>query len=565
MWDLISNFVKAKTAELKVAVKTNAIALAALEESNDIVTERPGGIGWDVIGRLEKGLAEVDQKTVVAQARRFFRFDPNGRAAIMNALKYIMGRGVTITPKSDDPKVNHVWREFWTSPRNKMERRQFEIVTRALRDGNCLLQYFTQDETGSRTWKTTVRFRDPMLLQKPTIEFVGTTAQGSNGIVVDRDDIETPTQYWFKNQFDQNKYEMVEAAKIQHIKIGVDSDQKMGEPMIQAVMDLFTYYKQWLKARILLNKIRTAVALIKKVKGSSSDVSRISATLPSSSTTRVGETKTQQIRPMSVFVANEGVEYEMMSHNINATDAAEDGRTMITRMAGGTGQPEYAFGDASNANFASSLVSESPFVKEIQYWQQVFEFEFKEMFRRVIQAAVDAGVLSAPKESSPFDTPELVEQDQEPDENEKDEAPEPEEKESEAELFFGCDIQWPEIIHRDIKQNTDAVIAQRDAGLISDATASAALGYDYEEEVRKQRKIEEEAEDGSNPFKQPQQAAGVLDDEDAEGEMEIDKEARAVMATLSPEEKQKVMAMKPEEIAKYLSSKNGKSKQGVAQ
>ncbi len=72
--------------------------------------------------------------------------------------------------------------------------------------------------------------------------------------------------------------------------------------------------------------------------------------------------------------------------------------------------------------------------------------------------------------------------------------------ESELELFFGCDVEWPEIIHRDPKEQTDALVMARNEGWISDKTASEKLGFDYAEEVRKQQQIEEQADKEGNPL-----------------------------------------------------------------
>ncbi len=582
MFKLIKNLYEAKTSELALRSRENSVALSALQEASSYITERPGGAGWDLVGRMEKGLTDGEEQSMIAKARQFFRFDPLGRPAIWNAVKYIMGRGVTITPKSDDPKVWFVWRDFWTSERNKMELRQFEIILRMLRDGNTLLQFFNKDENGLPTWKTTVRFRDPLLLRKPTLEYMGTMMNGTHGIMVDPDDIETAVAYWFMNQVDRTKFEKVEAKDILHIKIFADSDQKMGESMIQPVMKLFTHYNQWLENRIILNKVRTAVALIKKVTGTSADVSRIANTIPKSSTQPAGQDKTKNIRPGSVYVANAGVEYQMLSPNLQASDAAEDGRNIVVRIGGGVGMPEFIFGDASNSNFASTMIAESPFVKEIQYWQTFSEYFFKLIFRRVIENAVAAGVLTAPKETTLDDIgkegAEIREATEPPVPGDEpgDEGGKPGEKaqkkpkkamgrhkheETDFERFFGCDLQWPEIIHREIKATTDAVIAQRDAGIISDPTACAVLGYDYDEEMRKQRMILEDAETNGNPFMQ-----GHGDElEDALGDADEKGEIDEIMNSLNDEEKESLKTMASgEDVMKFLQARKPTAKKVAA-
>ncbi|HEY6019109.1 MAG TPA: hypothetical protein VIY48_04190, partial [Candidatus Paceibacterota bacterium] len=55
-----------------------------------------------------------------------------------------------------------------------------------------------------------------------------------------------------------------------------------------------------------------------------------------------------------------------------------------------------------------------------------------------------------------------------------------------------CKIVFPEIVHRDLKQETDALTIQKNEGALSMRTYSARLDLDYEQE---QQFIEQEAEE----------------------------------------------------------------------
>jgi len=96
----------------------------------------------------------------------------------------------------------------------------------------------------------------------------------------------------------------------------------------------------------------------------------------------------------TVITASKGVTYKMLSPNIQASDVAEDGRAMLLSIAAAVGFPEMIFtSDYSNANYSSSLIAQNPFVREIEDWQDYFVTFYKNIFRVVIQNAIDFGPL----------------------------------------------------------------------------------------------------------------------------------------------------------------------------
>ena len=573
MIELIRSWYRRKVAEGEVALEETRNANLArkqlssvLLEASNFVTERPDAGGWELSGRPYPYMGHIptDQWSMLRKCRYNTRFDPNGRAALMNMVYYIIGEGVKITPQSKDERIHRLWREFWNSPRNKMAQRQAEIVLRTLRDGESFIEYFNTDESNTPTGKTTVRFRDPELCQDPGLEYAGPGSAGYQGIKCDPDDPETPIEYYFKHSYAVSDVDVLPAARIQHIKIFSDSEQKRGESYLQAALDSFTQYKEWLRYRIILNKVRTAIVLIRKIEGGTSDdVKAIASKISTSSTAKTGETRKQMPPPGTIINANAGVDYKFESANINATDAAEDGRSLKLQMAAACNEPEYVFGDASNANYASTLIAESPFVKGVRFWQTFFEQHLKEMFRRVVKAAVDAGKLQAPPEDDPFveagvkvmseasnpgapaNSPKgAAANGSESNRSGKGSPEEPASQISEAEAFWGCDVQWPEVVHRDIKETTDAMVAQVNAGLVSEPTASSILGHDYDEEVRRQQVVE--AEKDTNPFKTSGQDENAPDDE----------EMADLMSGLSPEESQQILKSNdPGQIVALLRSR----------
>ena len=68
-------------------------------------------------------------------------------------------------------------------------------------------------------------------------------------------------------------------------------------------------------------------------------------------------------------------------------------------------------------------------------------------------------------------------------------------EEVQVETSLECQVEFPPLIHREVKEETEALVMQRQSGWISDQTASASLGYDYEQERAEIDKAERETMD----------------------------------------------------------------------
>lgn len=570
MIDLFWHWYRGKAAQLKYDRASMELQESILKEASNIVVDRPDRDGFTrMFGATdrEKGHLQSNQLEMIRKAREMERWNAEVHGIIATMINYIMGKGLSITPKTDDPMVWYVWKEFWSSDRNRMALRQFEIVKRLFRDGEVFIEFFSDLISG----KTTIRFIDPLLVRAPIAPGQIASEAQKNGIETDPEDVERVIQYHVQSRVNENEFRQIPAERMLHIKINSDSDQKRGETFVQSIMQLVKHYEQWLENRILLNKMRSAIVLIKKVEGTPTEVAKLAKTIPNASNVASGETKKQMIRGGTMITEGPGVTYRMEAPNINASDVKEDGRNIKLSMATGTNLPEYMLGDASNANFASTLIAESPFVKGIESWQIFLEYWIGKLYRMVIQNAVNAGILTAPNDEEYINKlkqvrtlGEQVEPEKTPSENGNGGEEEPKEDpkakmlgelmpngkmEMPSEVFFGCDMTWPEIVHRNIKEQTDALAVARSSGWVSDPTASSALGYDYAEEVRKQQQVEEEAEISGNPLLGKQGGMGD------EGEM--DKEMQDLMANMTPEEKEEFMAKRKEKAGVNGNGNNG--------
>jgi len=164
----------------------------------------------------------------------------------------------------------------------------------------------------------------------------------------------------------------------------------------------------------------------------------------------------------TVITTGKGVEYSMLSPNIQAADAKDDGRNMLLAVAAGVGFPDMILtADYSHSNYASSLIAQNPFVREIEDWQDFLEDDYKEIFARVVRAGKEKGNIPVGESED-------------------------------------CEIIWPPMILADILKNNQAREIMHRNKIISKKT------WQMKEELNpaaEERNMEEEQ--GKDVYKQP--------------------------------------------------------------
>jgi len=452
MFEFISAWLEKKRYERE----RYRFARKRLVEASSFLRDEDEG-EYQLIASGGKDFSELDQKTMLERARELWKSNPHARGIVRTLEKFVLGRGVRIIAHDENPRVQEWWDEF--AHENDFERRTREIVRRSFRDGECFLRYFVNEETG----RVKLRFLEPEEIADPE-------GRVSYGIETDPDDIETPLRYFRARN--GRLIEIIPARFIQHIKILVDSNVKRGLSFLYVVMPLISKYEQWLNDRIVLNKIRSAVAIIRKVSAPRGELTAFS---------REGLTdagRRRMWKPGSIITVSEGVDYQILSPNLQAHDVQYDGRNILLAIASGCGLAEYMVSaDASNANYASTMVAESPSVREFEDWQQFFEVEFAEIFRRVISAGIEMGALPAEKEVTYYETGEDGVRVS---------------RRKQVKTSLSCDVLFPPLVHRNIKEETEALRMHKEMGIVSNHTLAGKLGYDYRVELEKMRKEEGE-------------------------------------------------------------------------
>ncbi len=466
---------------------------------------------WYKIGDIdgEKELSEEDRGRLLRNSRDRYWKTPEFGSLINSAKGYIIGKGIVYIADDENPVVQEMLDAFWNHPRNTMELRQKEIVLRALRDGEVFIRLFV-DKPGM----TYLRFVEPEQILS---------------ITTDKNDVEEPESYhreWMKKDETEVSKEDIPADEMVHIKLGVDMSMMRGRPYLERIIKRSIQLEQFIEGRIRKNRIASAYILEKVLKGPGATAEQVSSTRDKmtdakkddSSDTSIASKKMPKFG--SVVVHNEAIEYKWCQPKINADDSKEDGRLIKLSICSGVNAPEYLLSDASNANYASTMVAENPYVRSMEDYQDTLKVYFQIIFRKVIENMIKANMI--PKTSTETVVRERrvlrkiipnakkgfmkwlreVIVDKEVTEN--------------IPTKTTVEIEFPPMIHKDLKDDSEAYLIHDTMGIASKQTIAAKLGYNYakeQEEIAKERDLEKDEEAPEDQFEKKRDKE-IEDEED---------------------------------------------------
>ncbi len=356
------------------------------------VAEDPGE--WLLLGGGGQRVNEQDRIDARTQARRLAVYNPHAVNMLRLLEIYVTGPGLKVNATPHWPGANaedhqlamrtdHVWQEFLSANRRHFSYREF--ARRTWRDGECFLRLFAESSQGP-----SVRFLDP--------ETIGDTTEqpGTQGIITPAHDVESPLVYLRIDPSTGELAERIPAEEMLHTRINADSNQKRGLTWFAPVLETLGQFERWLETSLIARKLQASIVLWRKVTGAAD----------SSIVADVGERgpiydqgsaiPREKYRAGTILTTSEGTDLQYLNPNSNFRDGVPLGRLMLLCASAGTGLPEYMVtSDASNANYASTLVAEGPAVKLFHGEQLFFAGEWNRLWRWVLSQAISSGLLPA--------------------------------------------------------------------------------------------------------------------------------------------------------------------------
>jgi hypothetical protein len=434
---------------------------------------------WTTLSRFTKAPYSEQTLNEMRISADRLQYTPAGKGILQTLRDFIIGKKASIDPVSPSDEVAEYW-EKWQKD-NNFDNRSKEFIRRLFRDGEVFVRWFPPNGIGGHIQ---MRFINPGEIVTPNTSDPDWTF----GIHTDPDDVETVIEYHRKwKSGNVEKTEFIQADEIDHIKLSVDANIKRGVSFFVGIGKWMTQYELWLRDRYMLNRVRQIWNVVGKVQpGTAISTIKDKFTDVTRDAPVGGVKNKKQLKPGSVLL-QKGVEWDLKNLNIRAQDTKDDGRLFQLMIGLGTGFPEYIIrADASNSNMASTMISESPFVRAMESHQDFIEEPFKAIYARVIQHGLDSGDI-------PASAKEDVKEYDEKTGNEKVVV-------KDVPTSTDCTINFATLIHRDLEKDTKSYMIHDEQGYASKQTIREKLGYDNEFEVEQIRKEKEQAVKDAKEF-----------------------------------------------------------------
>lgn len=303
---------------------------------------------------------EDDLKRSRERSRLLAACNEYARNALAVRQAYIVGTGIktTVMPvkgaEEDQAALKlaqdvQQYLERW-SALVKLPKLQKETVLRCDRDGETFLRSYKRDALE-------LRFVEP--------EHVGDyDGQTPFGIVTDEDDI-TEVLAYLVRAGDGEQYKKVKAEEVTHIKCNTDSGIKRGLPFLFPIFTILERIEKVDENMAAVIAIQAAIAMIRRnpAQKSTAVSSAVSSNADFSRTNPYGGGTDyyKKYRAGTILDVDGNTEYEFPAIGANIGGIAEAKSSLLRTAAAGVSMAEYMItSDASNGNFASSQVAESP-------------------------------------------------------------------------------------------------------------------------------------------------------------------------------------------------------------
>jgi hypothetical protein len=385
----------------------------------------------DYVGGQPQELKAVERRKLAQKARIVWMRDPLAGAAVDLMNDFTFGRGLS-KPKANDKAVQTVLDEAWDDPDNQEVLTSLDAQVRLGTDlslqANLFLKVFDDGDDGKvklsllKNDLVETVVRDPEVPQRilwfvcnedPYIDWDYKT----DAPVVDIRSTTTPKKVYYphwrnvdlmmeevekgaRQRPNMPEPDKVGEAKIFHIAINRTSDMALGHPPMDRLLRWFNAYNRFMDARVDVVEATAAFVMKRKVKGTPTQLTKM-ATQALSRRSSLGSARdpdadrTAGPGAASVITENESVEHEAFKLESGASDAKSDAQMLRANVSAGTRFPQSYYGDASDSNLATATSLELPVLKAVESRQEKFESAVRFFCDRVIERAVDTGVISA--------------------------------------------------------------------------------------------------------------------------------------------------------------------------
>lgn len=315
-----------------------------------------------------------------------YNANPLAFAIIEITTSFVLGKGVSVA--ANQPEVQRVLMDFWNDPDNHMETRVYALCTELALYGEQFIRFFVNPYNG----RVKIRQVDPSII---------------DDIETDPDDIETVLRFHSRpvgpgatqpgdlaplspgTQPNPEGEWFLANREMMQFCINKVSNAKRGKSDLATLLPWLRRYKDWLTDRVRINKYKGAFLWDVQLTGA--DRKTIE---------RKKAEYSYPPEPGTVIIHNEAERWTAIRPEINANEAAEDGRALKLMIAVGCQMPEHYLSDGSNGNRATAAEMGLPTLLKFQRRQHIVKYMLRTILERVLLEARKVGALSEKIDSS---------------------------------------------------------------------------------------------------------------------------------------------------------------------
>ncbi len=315
-----------------------------------------------------------------------YNANPLAFAIVEITTSFVLGKGITVA--ANDANVQRVLMDFWHDPDNHMDTRVYALCTELSLYGEQFVRFYVNRMNG----RVKIRQIDPSIIDEietdpDDIETVlrfhrrpvgsSATSPGDPAPMMIRD---TPN---LEGEWFQAGTEMVQFC------INKVSNAKRGKSDLATLLPWLRRYKDWLTDRVRINKYKGAFLWDVRLQGAdkkSIDRKKMEYAYPP--------------EPGSIIIHNESEQWSAVKPEINANEAAEDGRALKLMLAVGAQLPEHFLSDGANGNRATAAEMGLPTFLKFQRRQYILRAMLRTILDRVLLEARKARVLPSDVDAS---------------------------------------------------------------------------------------------------------------------------------------------------------------------
>lgn len=306
---------------------------------------------------------------VIEASLDFWRNDPLTRRLVTLTTQFVIGRGIQI--QADGLAEDQLLHEFWQHPLNHMDARVQEWSDELYRTGNLFVM-LSSDPCGTT--------------------YVRAVPAGQIEEIIPREnDIEQPLSFKIREMAPPEQAAFSEEKNIPaanlliptledrmlHFTVNRPVGAQWGEPDLAPLLKWLRLYHNWLEQRALLNKYRNCFVFVVKT-NSTSEQSRLK---------RQRELNMSQPVTGSVLVTGPNEEWEILSPELQSTEANEDGLAMKKMIAAGAGIPLQFLAEPGSSSKADSEALDGSTCRNFEQRQQLIAWIVETVLRHVLSRA----------------------------------------------------------------------------------------------------------------------------------------------------------------------------------